>query len=531
MARTSGSLGISTNFEPQIAAPFDARANVPTKADLTGSGNWIALDGISYAYKGMTVTVAEDSTTSNNGIYILTGSDVTNIDDWLFIGSGSGTGGGGGATPTLDQVTDAGNTTTNAITVSVVNAITGDFSGFVSASSIGVNADGFNGAFEVDGISYQSGRVYFPKLRKLTTDLKFLAIKTGSLGGFGELTTLDLSHFVSASDYSGGGSVDTGSFYISSSVANNTITFTQGDGTTESVTVDTGSSTGGGTPDTPLNSFQFNSSSAFGGSEMYYDETNQRVGINIDTPQADLHVVGANNGTGSILLETDSLGEEEAAFAALYFRVADNDGDAYKKFAIIAENTGTAFGTGKLHLALDDNTGNSANAKIADSKLTIDHTGSVFMPDLSNGSKPNVIGFDTTTGQLSYYDTGSIAKVRSATSASYAATSSYVEEIEVTYATSDTSQTTARAVHVAGTADAVQGTSATTSPVMSILSGKTLGQDAFFTATWIDNSVAGQQARPIAIETISGSNQLVFTTDTMNDNVQEAIMFHGIVFV
>lgn len=39
----------------------------------------------------------------------------------------------------------------------------------------------------------------------------------------------------------GGASVDTGSFYVSSSVVNNTITFTQGDGTTESVTVNTGS--------------------------------------------------------------------------------------------------------------------------------------------------------------------------------------------------------------------------------------------------------------------------------------------------
>lgn len=528
MARTSGSLAISSNFEPQIAAPFDARAIVPSKADLTDSGNWTALDGVSYVYKGMTVTVAEDSTTSNNGIYILTGSDVTNINDWLFIGSGSGTGGdGGGATPTLDQVTDAGNTTTNRITVSRINAITGDFSGQVTASMIGVNADNFNGAFEVNGISYQSGRVLFPRLKRKTTGLKFLAIQTGSLGGFGEVTTLDLSHFVSASEYSAG-ATDTGSLMTTGSVSGNVLTFTKGDGSTFELTVDNSS---GGTPDTPLNSFQFNSSNAFGGSEMYYDETNKRVGINIDTPQADLHVRGVNNETGSILLETDSSGSAEKAFAALYFRVADNDGVDYKKFAIIAENTGTEFGHGRLHLALDDNTGNSANAKIADAKLTIDHTGSVFMPDLSNGSKPNVIGFDTTTGQLSYYDTGSIAKVRSATSASYAVTSSYVEEIEVTYATSDTSQTTARAVHVAGTADAVSGTSTTTSPVMSILSGKTLGQDAFFTATWIDNSSAGQQSRPIAIETISGSNQLVFTVDTMNTDVQEAIMFHGIVFV
>ena len=65
MARAKGTLGISANFEPQIAASFDARANVPTKADLLVSSNWTANDGSSYVYNGMTVTVAEDSTSSN----------------------------------------------------------------------------------------------------------------------------------------------------------------------------------------------------------------------------------------------------------------------------------------------------------------------------------------------------------------------------------------------------------------------------------------------------------------------------------
>ena len=214
MARTSGSLGVSFNFEPQIAGPFDARAIVPTKADLTGSGNWTALDGSDYVYNGMTVTVAEDSTTSNNGIYVLTdATNVTDINNWLFVGSG-----GGGSVPTLDEVTDVGNTTTNPITVSVVNAITGDFSGQVTASMIGVNADNFNGAFEVNGISYQAGRVLFPKLKPITTGLKFLAIQTGSLGGFGELTTLDFSHFVSSSN--------TGSFLYSGSYDNGTSVIT-----------------------------------------------------------------------------------------------------------------------------------------------------------------------------------------------------------------------------------------------------------------------------------------------------------------
>ena len=69
MARQKGTLGISANFEPQIAAPFDARAMVPTKADLIIQSNWTALDGSYYGYNGMTVTVAEDSTVANNGIY------------------------------------------------------------------------------------------------------------------------------------------------------------------------------------------------------------------------------------------------------------------------------------------------------------------------------------------------------------------------------------------------------------------------------------------------------------------------------
>ena len=83
MARSKGLLGIAQNFEPEIASAFDARANVPTKADLTIASNWTANDGGSYLYNGMTVTVAEDSTSSNNGIYILLdASNITDINSW-----------------------------------------------------------------------------------------------------------------------------------------------------------------------------------------------------------------------------------------------------------------------------------------------------------------------------------------------------------------------------------------------------------------------------------------------------------------
>lgn len=91
MARAKGLLGIPQNFEPEIASAFDARANVPTKADLTIASNWTANDGGSYLYNGMTVTVAEDTTSSNNGIYILLDADnITDINSWQQVGEGAG---------------------------------------------------------------------------------------------------------------------------------------------------------------------------------------------------------------------------------------------------------------------------------------------------------------------------------------------------------------------------------------------------------------------------------------------------------
>jgi len=93
MARVKGTLGISANFEPQIAAAFDARANVPTKADLILAATWVALDSGTYVYNGMTVTVSEDSTASNNGIYVLLDTaeiETSDYSGWLFIGSGGG---------------------------------------------------------------------------------------------------------------------------------------------------------------------------------------------------------------------------------------------------------------------------------------------------------------------------------------------------------------------------------------------------------------------------------------------------------
>ena len=89
--RTNGLFNFAGNFEPQISSPLDARTTVPTQADLLLANTWVANDGGTYTYVGMTVTVAEDSTSANNGVYILLDpTAITNLASWKFVGSGSG---------------------------------------------------------------------------------------------------------------------------------------------------------------------------------------------------------------------------------------------------------------------------------------------------------------------------------------------------------------------------------------------------------------------------------------------------------
>ena len=108
-------------------------------------------------------------------------------------------------------------------------------------------------------------------------------------------------------------------------------------------------------------------------SVVYGDGTN--VGINTSSPEADLHVVGRGNTVGTVLIETDSDGVAAEDFASLHFRVSDNE-NAWKKFAVIAENTGDHHGRGALHFALDNEIAGDS-AVIADAKLTIMSDGSV----------------------------------------------------------------------------------------------------------------------------------------------------------
>lgn len=74
MARIKGTFLNSANYEPQIAAPFDARQRVEYRRDLIDPVCWTSSNGARYIYNGMIVVVCKD-TPENNGVYIL--NDVT----------------------------------------------------------------------------------------------------------------------------------------------------------------------------------------------------------------------------------------------------------------------------------------------------------------------------------------------------------------------------------------------------------------------------------------------------------------------
>ena len=111
-----------------------------------------------------------------------------------------------------------------------INAATGSFlysGSFDGSSTLTLYSGDTNYTIDLSALSGGGG----------ATDISALNAFTGSIQIEVDNLTAATSSYLT--------DVDTGSFYYSSSVHLNTITFYQGDGTTESVTVDTGSGGGG----------------------------------------------------------------------------------------------------------------------------------------------------------------------------------------------------------------------------------------------------------------------------------------------
>lgn len=75
MARQLGTFNLSSNLEPQVAAPLDSRLVVEYKTDLTDPS------AFPYCYEGMAVSVK-----SEKRMYMLSGSDPTVLTNWTDMG-------------------------------------------------------------------------------------------------------------------------------------------------------------------------------------------------------------------------------------------------------------------------------------------------------------------------------------------------------------------------------------------------------------------------------------------------------------
>lgn len=90
MGRDKGTNVYSNNFEPQVMGLLDARTRVDTKADLTKTATWTSADGNTYVPVGIRVSVTDDSTNGNNGVYMLMGEEYTIASNWMQINGSSG---------------------------------------------------------------------------------------------------------------------------------------------------------------------------------------------------------------------------------------------------------------------------------------------------------------------------------------------------------------------------------------------------------------------------------------------------------
>jgi hypothetical protein len=84
MSRKTGLIPFPLNYEVTFAEPLDSRAVAQVVDNLIDTDYWRAPDGKTYLYRGMMVSVWND-TEENNGVYLLLDNDYQNIDNWLRV--------------------------------------------------------------------------------------------------------------------------------------------------------------------------------------------------------------------------------------------------------------------------------------------------------------------------------------------------------------------------------------------------------------------------------------------------------------
>ena len=245
-------------------------------------------------------------------------------------------------------------------------------------------------------------------------------------------TTGSDTHSIDLSGIGGGSGVqpsETGSFYYSSSVNLNTITFFQGDGSSEGVTVHTGSAVGEGTilPGTPAGSnteVQFNDNGALEGATGFtYDKTNNTVtitstGTGTSTTIPALYLASSDTAPTigdviGLLQAKNTFGSGDNVNAGIKFAADGTWSDGPPSYPTRIELQ-TGFGTGEVTRVTI-----KADGKVGIGNLTpptaltvqgdISASGDLYAAGLDNTAQINVVGYNTTSGKLTYFPTTSLA--------------------------------------------------------------------------------------------------------------------------
>ena len=247
-----------------------------------------------------------------------------------------------------------------------------------------------------------------------------LTVDTGSDSNIYDVSLTDTLLDFRANGIAFGGEVDLAPLnsgnLVTGSVSSNTLTFTKGDGSTFDLTVDTGSAPSltlqevVDTGNISTTDIELTGSLDITGS---IDAVGQSTFTSVNSFAAPLVAEAvAGSSFGTIFLRSSGTSGAIAQFhqnlvsinsgttlGSLKFTQFTN---TWGQIKVQATNTSqksvislTANGTSTPHIEIDGET----------DEVTINNK--VLAPSLANTSKPNVVGYDTATGELTYYSTGS----------------------------------------------------------------------------------------------------------------------------
>ena len=170
MSRTLGNIPLSQNIEVAKAAPLDARTVVRNLSQLT--------DGVSvpYPYTGMTVSVSDDSPSSNNGLYFLTTYSTQAVASadavWIKVGTGTGSSGSMGTSGISGSAGSSGTSGINGSSgssgisgssgTSGVSGSAGSSGATGASGTSGTSSNGSSGTSGANGLTgISAGQVYY----------------------------------------------------------------------------------------------------------------------------------------------------------------------------------------------------------------------------------------------------------------------------------------------------------------------------------------------------------------------------------